>query len=156
MPPYIKISFIAFTKLGGPLLPLPFISLHQMMLSPPLRALRAVKWYSTEQCLSPVFALCQGKRSALPNTHIMLHHPSGAARGVATDIHNEARELMRLRNYVNGVLAQATDQPIEKVRSNQAEHGTVLESTWGWIDVWEQEAWASWSGQHLLRPQWPQ
>lgn len=65
------------------------------------------------------FACCvilQGKRSALPNTHIMLHHPSGAARGVATDIHNEARELMRLRNYVNGVLSTATGQPLEKVR----------------------------------------
>lgn len=58
----------------------------------------------------------KGKRSALPNTHIMLHHPSGAARGVASDIHNEARELMRLRNYVNGVLSTATDQPIEKVQ----------------------------------------
>ena len=51
----------------------------------------------------------------MPNTHIMLHHPSGSARGVASDIHNEARELMRLRNYVIGVLATATDQPIEKV-----------------------------------------
>ena len=45
----------------------------------------------------------------------MLHHPSGTARGQASDIHNEARELMRLRNYVNKVLCQATGQPIEKV-----------------------------------------
>ena len=50
----------------------------------------------------------------------MLHHPSGAARGVASDIHNEARELMRLRSYVNGVLATATDKPIEKVRTGPA------------------------------------
>ncbi len=57
----------------------------------------------------------QGKRYALPNTRIMLHHPSGSARGQASDIHNEARELMRLRNYVNRVLAQATGKPIEKV-----------------------------------------
>lgn len=57
----------------------------------------------------------QGKRYALPNTRIMLHHPSGSARGQASDIHNEARELMRLRNYVNKVLSQATGQPIEKV-----------------------------------------
>jgi ATP-dependent Clp protease protease subunit len=58
----------------------------------------------------------QGKRYALPNTRIMLHHPSGSARGQALDIHNEARELMRLRNYVNQVLSQATGQPIERVR----------------------------------------
>ncbi len=45
----------------------------------------------------------------------MLHHPSGSARGQASDINNEARELMRLRNYVNQVLSQATGQPIEKV-----------------------------------------
>jgi len=51
----------------------------------------------------------------LPNTRIMLHHPSGSARGQASDIHNEARELMRLRNYVNRVLSQATGKPIEKV-----------------------------------------
>lgn len=59
----------------------------------------------------------QGKRVVLPGTCIMLHHPSGAARGQASDLHNEARELMRLRNYVNNVLADATSQPLEKVSS---------------------------------------
>ena len=59
----------------------------------------------------------QGKRYALPNTRIMLHHPSGSARGQASDIHNEARELMRLRNYVNQVLALQTGQPVEKARA---------------------------------------
>ena len=61
--------------------------------------------------------ILQGKRYALPNTRIMLHHPSGSARGQASDINNEARELMRLRNYVNQVLSQATGKPIEKVRA---------------------------------------
>ena len=42
--------------------------------------------------------------------------PRGSARGQASDIHNEARELMRLRNYVNKVLCQATGKPIEKVQ----------------------------------------
>ena len=46
----------------------------------------------------------------------MLHHPSGSARGQASDIHNEARELMRLRNYVNQVLSLQTGQPVEKAR----------------------------------------
>ncbi|KAK9844699.1 hypothetical protein WJX74_005670 [Apatococcus lobatus] len=58
----------------------------------------------------------KGKRYLLPNTRVMLHHPSGTARGQATDIHNEARELMRLRNYVNNVLSNATGQPLPKVQ----------------------------------------
>ena len=52
----------------------------------------------------------------LPNTTIMMHHPSGVARGQASDIQNEARELMRVRNYVNGVLSVATGQDQETVR----------------------------------------
>lgn len=59
----------------------------------------------------------QGKRYILPNTSVMLHHPSGTARGQASDIYNEARELMRLRDYVNNVLSIATGQPVEKVRA---------------------------------------
>lgn len=58
----------------------------------------------------------QGKRYILPNTSVMLHHPSGTARGQASDIYNEARELMRLRDYVNNVLSIATGQPVERVR----------------------------------------
>ena len=50
--------------------------------------------------------LVQGKRAVLPNTKIMLHQPSGAARGQAADIYNEARELLRLRTYMSTVLAQ--------------------------------------------------
>ncbi len=57
----------------------------------------------------------QGKRYILPNTSVMLHHPSGTARGQASDIYNEARELMRLRDYVNNVLSIATGQPLERV-----------------------------------------
>ena len=58
----------------------------------------------------------QGKRYVLPNTTIMMHHPSGVARGQASDIQNEARELMRVRNYVNGVLSVATGQEVDTVR----------------------------------------
>lgn len=45
----------------------------------------------------------------------MLHHPSGSARGQASDIQNEARELLRIRGYVNKMLAEATGKPIERV-----------------------------------------
>lgn len=46
----------------------------------------------------------------------MMHHPSGAARGQASDIQNEARELMRVRDYTNSILAQATGKPADRVR----------------------------------------
>lgn len=52
----------------------------------------------------------------LPNTRIMIHHPSGSARGQASDIQNEARELLRIRGYVNKMLAQATGKSVERVR----------------------------------------
>lgn len=51
----------------------------------------------------------------LPNTTMMMHHPSGVARGQASDIQNEAKELLRVRNYCNAVLSNATGQPVEKV-----------------------------------------
>eukprot|EP00193_Tetraselmis_chui_P002850 CAMPEP_0177769586 /NCGR_PEP_ID=MMETSP0491_2-20121128/10410_1 /TAXON_ID=63592 /ORGANISM="Tetraselmis chuii, Strain PLY429" /LENGTH=270 /DNA_ID=CAMNT_0019286623 /DNA_START=128 /DNA_END=940 /DNA_ORIENTATION=+ len=57
----------------------------------------------------------KGKRYALPNTRIMMHHPSGAARGQATDIQNEARELMRVRDYVNSILSQATGKTSDRI-----------------------------------------
>lgn len=57
----------------------------------------------------------KGKRAVLPNTCIMLHHPSGVARGAASDIQNEGRELMRIRSYVNKLVSNATGQPVEKI-----------------------------------------
>jgi len=57
----------------------------------------------------------KGKRYALANTHVMIHHPSGAARGQASDINREARELLRIRDYMDAILAEATGQPFEKV-----------------------------------------
>ena len=57
----------------------------------------------------------RGKRNVLQNTHVMIHHPSGAARGQASDIQREARELLRIRDYMDTILANATGQPFEKV-----------------------------------------
>ena len=57
----------------------------------------------------------KGKRCVLPNTTVMLHHPSGAARGQASDMNTEARELLRLRGYLNRTLAASTGHPVEKV-----------------------------------------
>jgi ATP-dependent Clp protease protease subunit len=50
----------------------------------------------------------------------MLHHPSGAARGQASDMNREAVELMRTRDYMDNILAEATGQPFDKVRGSSS------------------------------------
>mmetsp|Transcript_759 Transcript_759/g.1756 ORF Transcript_759/g.1756 Transcript_759/m.1756 type:complete len:289 (-) Transcript_759:358-1224(-) len=60
----------------------------------------------------------KGKRAALPNTCIMLHHPNGVARGQASDIANEGRELLKIRVKINQMLAAATGQPEEKINKD--------------------------------------
>ena len=45
----------------------------------------------------------------------MIHHPSGAARGQASDINREARELLRIRDYMDAILAEATGRDFEEV-----------------------------------------
>jgi ATP-dependent Clp protease, protease subunit len=54
-------------------------------------------------------------RYALPNTRFMLHQPLGGARGQATDIAIEAREIVRVRERINRLIAEATGQEYEKV-----------------------------------------
>jgi ATP-dependent Clp protease protease subunit len=58
----------------------------------------------------------KGKRMALPNSRIMIHQPSGGAQGQATDIEIQAREILKLRESLNGILAERTGQSIEKIR----------------------------------------
>ncbi len=59
----------------------------------------------------------KGKRSALPNTRILLHQPvlQGGLGGQASDIEIHARELIRTKRRVNEILAEATGQPYEKI-----------------------------------------
>lgn len=56
-----------------------------------------------------------GKRSALPNSRIMIHQPSSGAQGTATDIEIHAREILHARERLNKILAEHTGQPIDKV-----------------------------------------
>ena len=58
----------------------------------------------------------KGKRLALPNSRIMIHQPSGGAQGQATDIEIQAREILKLRESLNGILAERTGQTLEKIR----------------------------------------
>jgi ATP-dependent Clp protease protease subunit len=56
-----------------------------------------------------------GKRFALPHSRILIHQPSGGAEGQSTDIEIQAREIQRIRDLLDQILADKTGQPIEKV-----------------------------------------
>ena len=57
----------------------------------------------------------KGMRYALPNSPVMIHQPLGGFQGQATDIDIHAREILRMRETLNGLLAKHTGQPIEKI-----------------------------------------
>jgi len=57
----------------------------------------------------------KGKRYALPNSRIMIHQPSSGAQGQASDIEIAAREILDIRKRLNGILADRTGQPIERI-----------------------------------------
>lgn len=56
-----------------------------------------------------------GKRFSLPNSRIMIHQPSGGARGQATDIEIQAREILKLRQRLNQIYVKHTGQPLDKI-----------------------------------------
>jgi ATP-dependent Clp protease protease subunit len=57
----------------------------------------------------------KGKRLALPNARIMIHQPLGGAQGQAVDIEIQAREILFLKDTLNGLMAEHTGQPLEKI-----------------------------------------
>jgi ATP-dependent Clp protease protease subunit len=57
----------------------------------------------------------KGKRFALPNARIMIHQPLGGARGQASDIEIQAREILYLREQLNRVLSENTGQSVDKI-----------------------------------------
>ncbi|HEY0252882.1 MAG TPA: ATP-dependent Clp endopeptidase proteolytic subunit ClpP [Kofleriaceae bacterium] len=57
----------------------------------------------------------KGKRQILPHASVMIHQPLGGMRGQATDIEIHAREVMRLRDQLNGLYSKHTGQPVEKI-----------------------------------------
>ncbi len=110
--------------------------------------------YDTMQYLkSPVSTICvgqaasmgafllaagaKGKRYALPHARIMIHQPLGGFQGQATDIKIHAEEILRLRDTLNGVLAQHTGQSLEKI-ANDTERdffmGSEAARSYGIID----------------------
>lgn len=59
-----------------------------------------------------------GKRMSLPNARIMIHQPSGGARGQATDIQIEANEIARIKKQMNELMAKHTGQSFKKVEED--------------------------------------
>lgn len=57
----------------------------------------------------------KGKRFALPNSEIMLHQVAGGAEGVAADIEINARQIIKIKESLNGIIAKHTGQPIDKI-----------------------------------------
>ena len=57
----------------------------------------------------------KGKRFALPMSRIMIHQPLGGAQGQSTDIQIQAKEILRIREVINEILADTTGQDIEKI-----------------------------------------
>ena len=60
----------------------------------------------------------KGKRMSLPNSRIMIHQPLGGAQGQATDIEIQAKEILYLKDKLNGHLANHTGQPLEKIQDD--------------------------------------
>ena len=57
----------------------------------------------------------KGKRLALPNARIMIHQPLGGAQGQAVDIEIQAKEILYLKETLNGLMAEHTGQPLDKI-----------------------------------------
>lgn len=79
----------------------------------------------------------KGKRHALPNARIMIHQPWGGAEGKASDIEITAREILRLKEILNQILAKHSGRKIEEVvRDTDRDHFMSAEDAkeWGLID----------------------
>lgn len=65
-----------------------------------------------------LLAGARGKRFSLPHSRVMIHQPSGGARGQAADIEIQAREILYLRERLNGLISAHTGQPLERVEKD--------------------------------------
>ena len=79
----------------------------------------------------------KGKRHALPNARIMIHQPWGGAQGKASDIEITAKEILRLKEILNGILADASGKTLEEVtKDTDRDHFMSAEEAkkWGIVD----------------------
>ncbi len=59
-----------------------------------------------------------GKRHALPHSRIMIHQPWGGAQGAASDIHIQAKEILRMKDEIEAIMAKHTKQSLDKVKTD--------------------------------------
>jgi ATP-dependent Clp protease protease subunit len=59
-----------------------------------------------------------GKRHSLPHSRIMIHQPLGGARGQASDIEIQAKEILYLKDRLNAILARHSGRPIEQIKKD--------------------------------------
>ena len=79
----------------------------------------------------------KGRRYALPHARIMVHQPWGGAQGKASDIEITAREILRLKEMLNGILAESAGKTLEAVTNDtDRDHFMSAEEakTWGIVD----------------------
>ena len=79
----------------------------------------------------------KGRRFALPHARIMVHQPWGGAQGKASDIEITAREILRLKDVLNGILAEASGRAAESVvQDTDRDHFMSAEEakSWGIVD----------------------
>ena len=79
----------------------------------------------------------KGKRHALPNARIMIHQPWGGAQGKASDIEITAKEILRLKEVLNGILADASGKTVEEVTKDTDRDHFMSASeakAWGIVD----------------------
>jgi ATP-dependent Clp protease protease subunit len=60
----------------------------------------------------------KGKRYALPHSRIMIHQPMGGFHGQATDVEIHAKEILKMKDILNSILASHTGQPFEKIQAD--------------------------------------
>lgn len=60
----------------------------------------------------------KGKRFVLPNSRIMIHQPWGGIQGVAADISIHAKEILKMRDKINEILANHTGKPMERIQKD--------------------------------------
>ena len=81
-----------------------------------------VRTYCIGQCASMGAVLlaagAPGKRFALPNSRIMIHQPWGGAEGTAADINIQAKEIIRLKGILNGILASHSGQSVKRIEKD--------------------------------------
>lgn len=80
----------------------------------------------------------KGRRHSLPNARIMIHQPWGGAEGKASDIEITAREILRLKDILNGILAKHSGKSLDKVVADtDRDHfmSAAEAKEWGIVDI---------------------